>query len=550
MPNPDLFRSTRGAIAPPVDTVNEAGGLAYKFTNKHALAQYAATGCLSSTFYATAREQLDSVLALCHSLDSEFIAKTALYARHRSFMKDTPALLLAYLCARAGKGDKETSLLIEQIFPPIIDSGKMLRTYIQIMRSGVVGRKSFGNQPKRLINTFFSDHSPDWLLRNSVGQKPSMADILKMTHPKPASLEHDALFAYLLNPKTLKPHATPLLVRFHEWKKNRDDLGLPNLPFQMLTSLELSTKQWEEIAQNGSPLFCLKNLNTFLRHGVSSKVFKEIEEKLQDRQAIKNSKILPYQILAAYLNTENSELRQSTRAALKKMLDYSLENIPQIAGNSIVIIDISGSMMTPLTGRHGRTPPSKVVCLDVAALFATALLKKNPETKIIPVHNHVEGIKPGQDSFLLEPDDTLMTNIKKIKTLPSGATALSKALSFANKKKMRAQSVILISDNQSWADASSFSGLPRNVPSAFKYNWKSSESSTDFVKQWKLFKSRNPSAKLVCVDLQPYSTTQAPDLPNEILNVGGWSDACFTVIAAFLNGSPDFWVDGIEDIML
>ena len=39
-------------------TVNEAGGCAYKLPPKSALAQFAATGCLNATFYASAEDQL------------------------------------------------------------------------------------------------------------------------------------------------------------------------------------------------------------------------------------------------------------------------------------------------------------------------------------------------------------------------------------------------------------------------------------------------------------------------------------------------------------
>ena len=41
--------------------------------------------------------------------------------------------------------------------------------------------------------------------------------------------------------------------------------------------------------------------------------------------------------------------------------------------------------------------------------------------------------------------------------------------------------------------------------------------------------------KLVCIDLQPYTTVQAPER-SDILNVGGFSDAVFSVVAAFLAG--------------
>jgi 60 kDa SS-A/Ro ribonucleoprotein len=39
----------------------------------------------------------------------------------------------------------------------------------------------------------------------------------------------------------------------------------------------------------------------------------------------------------------------------------------------------------------------------------------------------------------------------------------------------------------------------------------------------------------VCVDLQSYTTTPAPDR-SDILNVGGFSDAVFEVVASFLAG--------------
>ena len=41
--------------------------------------------------------------------------------------------------------------LLAQVFPRVIDSGKMLRNFVQILRSGAVGRKSLGTRPKKLV---------------------------------------------------------------------------------------------------------------------------------------------------------------------------------------------------------------------------------------------------------------------------------------------------------------------------------------------------------------------------------------------------------------
>ena len=60
MANKTLFSTVAGMLLPKTKVKNEARGIAYEFGPKHKLAQYAATGCLNSTFYASAEDQLKS----------------------------------------------------------------------------------------------------------------------------------------------------------------------------------------------------------------------------------------------------------------------------------------------------------------------------------------------------------------------------------------------------------------------------------------------------------------------------------------------------------
>ena len=55
--------------------------------------------------------------------------------------------------------------------------------------------------------------------------------------------------------------------------------------------------------------------------------------------------------------------------------------------------------------------------------------------------------------------------------------------------------------------------------------------------------------KLVCIDLQPNCITQAPDC-SDILNVGGFSDAVFSVVAAFLADDSSRFVAEVEAVEL
>ena len=57
-------------------------------------------------------------------------------------MKDMPALLLAELSRR-------DPALMDRVFDRVVDSPRMLRTFVQIVRSGATGRKSLGSAPKR-----------------------------------------------------------------------------------------------------------------------------------------------------------------------------------------------------------------------------------------------------------------------------------------------------------------------------------------------------------------------------------------------------------------
>ena len=123
MANKTLFSSIKSKFVR-TDSYNEAGGRAYKFTPKHALAQMAATGCFNGVYYASAQSQLDEMRKLIDQVDDNvFLAKLAVYARERAYMKDMPAALLVVLSKR----DTE---LMHRVFDRVVDNGRVLRTHV------------------------------------------------------------------------------------------------------------------------------------------------------------------------------------------------------------------------------------------------------------------------------------------------------------------------------------------------------------------------------------------------------------------------------------
>ena len=514
MANTTLFQSIKNRFTK-TDTYNEAGGIAYTLTPKQQLAQLAATGCLNNTFYADAQSQLDQVLKLAESLDAEFIAKTAVYARQKGLMKDMPALLLAVLA------QKDVNMLA-RVFDQVVDNGKMLRNFAQIIRSGAVGRKSFGNRPKKLMQTWLLTATEKQLLNAAIGNAPSLADVVKMVHPKPREAWRAAWFAWLIGKPYDREALPPITRAFEDYKQSRQGT-LPDVPFQMLTALELNSGDWAQIARNGSWQQVRQNLNTFLRHEVfaKSKNIKMVAEKLRDETAIARARVLPYQLLTAYQATSN-QMPSEIREALQDAMEAAVQNVPAIQGKVVVCPDVSGSMHSPATGYRGSAS-TKTRCIDIAVLVSAAMLRTNPQARVIPFEQITVNVQ-------LNPRDSIMTNAEKLANIGGGGTACSAPLAMLNREKADVDLVVIVSDNESWADDSQ--------------GW---DATTSLMKEWDILKRRCPEAKLVCLDIQPYTKAQARNR-QDILNIGGFSDQVFTLIGSFAERGmgTDFWVEEIE----
>ena len=521
MANKNLF-NTKAAATATCNGINNAGGKAYILSDKAALAQYVLTGCINSTYYTTDKNQLDTLIALSSRVDTKFIAQLAIYARQHGLMKDTPAMLLAILA-------KRDVILLTKTFNQVIDSPKMLRTFVQILRSGVSGRKSLGTRPKKLIQNYLESLTDEQLFKADIGNNPSLPDLIKMVHPRPTNKNRSALYAYLLG-KNYNEDDLNSIVKDYEQFKQKGLGHIPNVPFQMLTSLPLSPENWKQIATHATWNQVRMNLNTFARHGVfdNQTVITKIAQKLSDKNQVKASKVFPYALYAAYIASKNN-IPVEISNALQDAAEHSLENIPTFNGKVYVMVDVSGSMHSPISG-YRSSATSKVRCIDAAAVLASAILRKNPNAEVIPfdtqVHTHAR----------INARDSIVSNAEKLASFGGGGTDCSIALNYINQNKATADLVIYISDNESWIDSTSYT------------NWHESNS-TATMKEWDRFKDRNKNAKLININIQPSITTQAVDR-NDILNIGGFTDTIFEVISKFseMDSNPVSWVQTIESI--
>ena len=247
----------------------------------------------------------------------------------------------------------------------------------------------------------------------------------------------------------------------------------------------------------------------------------EVAKKLADRKLIVEANCFPYQLLMAYKAASSAPVKISN--ALQQAMEIATENTPTYEGQVYVCVDSSGSMSSPVTGHRGSATTA-VCCSDVAALFAASILRKNPNTEVIPFDTNVHLVQ-------LNPMDSIMTNAQKL-AHHGGGTACSVALNYLNREGKRGDLVIFISDNESWFDS---------------YNSVTCRQGSNKAEEWDAFKRRNPKAKLVCIDITPNDTVQVAE-SKDVLNVGGFNDRVFNVVREFQTGRN--WVDVINGINL
>jgi 60 kDa SS-A/Ro ribonucleoprotein len=231
------------------------------------------------------------------------------------------------------------------------------------------------------------------------------------------------------------------------------------------------------------------------------------------------------------LNADDN-VPQKIKTALHKAAEIACGNVPELPGPVVIGLDTSGSMSSAVTGHRGRGATSKMRCIDVAALFAAAILRRNPDSVVIPFDTSAYDAK-------MDPNDSILSIAERLAKYGGGGTDCSLPLVAANQKhaKRKFAGMVLVSDNESWV------GTGRHGSTGVMTAWEV------FVANQRKLAGKEANPKLICIDLQAYQTVQACERA-DIMNIGGFSDAVFNVISAFLADNNQRFVAEVEAIEL
>ena len=467
---------------------NRAGGQAYKQSDEMAFVSLLLTSFVKDQFYRKADESLSDMKGYIKKIkDKEFLAKSAIFARDEFGMRSITHALAGELASEIS-GKEWSKNFYSKVVSRVDDMSEILSYYLQNKTD--IKSPKFPNSLKKGFAKAFDKFDAYQLGKyRSENKDVKLVDIVNLVHPTPTKRNGEAL-SQLIN-GDLKSTGTWESMLTSAGQKANDEEELKDLKADAWDEL-LTTRKLGYFAT----LRNLRNIITQAPNSVSKAC-----EMLVDENLIVKSKVLPFRFSKAYDEISKLDSNREVRDVLKAIneaLNVSVMNVPKLDGETLVVIDVSGSM--------SGTPS------EIASLFGAMLIKAN-ECDVMTFANRADYIN-------YDPSDTVISLRNKFK-FSGGGTNVKSVFEKANKSY---DNIILLSDFQSW--------IGYTTPTK-EYN------------QYK--KKYNVNPHVFSWDLAGLSTLQFPE--NQVYCLAGFSDKVFDVMK-FLKTDKKALLNRINSIQI
>ncbi|WP_256009776.1 TROVE domain-containing protein [Desertivirga xinjiangensis] len=514
-------------------TVNYEGAKAFMLSPEMELYTAVVTWSLNDSFYEKNQERLNRLQILVAACDPIFVAKLAVYARTKMYMRSVPLVLVTEL-AKQHSGDDLVARATKGVVNRADEITELLACYELLNeRTGTKKLNRLSKQLQKGLSASFNRFDEYQFAKYNRDGQIKLRDALFLVHPQAKDNAQQELFNKIAKGTLQTPYT---------WETELSALGQLNYDSDEAKAVAFRAK-WEELIDSGKLgyMALLRNLRNIQEAGVSYAHFEKICARLADADEVAKAKQFPFRYLAAYrellLTADESLVRGLTRKfsaflsgnkgytgslldALEKAVQASAVNIQGFGYETRVLLacDVSGSMQTPVSAK------SKVLLYDVGLMLAMLLQSrcKNVEvgmfgdtwkTITVPRNNILNNV---QEFYRREGEVGYATN---------GHLVIQDLLS----RRVKMDKVFLFTDMQ-------------------LYNSKGSGSaSIQFY--WDRYKREvAPNAKLYLFDLKGYGQAPLQVMRNDVFLVAGWSDKVFVVLAALENGGSA--LDAINNIEL
>ena len=439
-------------------TINLAGGQAFSQSPELELVSILLTSFANDQFYRSADDTFLKLKTLIGQCDKMFVAKAAIYARTQFGMRSISHVVASEL-ARHISGEKWAKDFYNAVVYRPDDITEILSYHksnngklTNAMKKGLAA--AFGKFDRYALAKYRGE-----------GKGIKLLDAVNLVHPVPNEKNKEALEALMVGN----------LKSFDTWESELSKAG------QGEGKEELKKEVWIKLIREKKIGYfaLLRNLRNILQQ--APEILNEALEMLTDEKLIIKSLVLPFRYTTAYeeiMQLSDHGVR-SVLVALNKAVDISVANVPKFEGETLVVLDESGSM-------QGK--PSQI-----GSLFAAVLCKAN-NADLMTFANRAMYRN-------YNPSDSVITITKSI-PFNGGGTDFHSIFSTANKKYDR---IIILSDMQGW--------IGYHAPIDEFNEWKRRTGSDPFVYSF---------------DLNSYGSMQFPE--RNIFCLAGFSEKVFDIM--------------------
>jgi TROVE domain-containing protein len=392
------------------------------------------------TFYESANVRDERFRELVHIVtrqDPDWVRGFIPYLREKMFMRSASVVAAAeYVDAHGPNGRGVVASALKRPDEP----AEMLAYWHQL--HGRAEPKPIKRGVADAVVRMYSETAA--LKYDGKGKAWRMGDVIERVHPKPRDARQGQLFRWLLDVRHHTDENTPseqleVLRNYFDWVNNGAlipaDGGLPTgVTWETLSTYHKMDKAaWEAVIPQMGYMALLRNLRNFEAAGVDRDVLAAIGDKLRDPNEVAKSKQFPIRFYSAY----KANMSLTYGLTLEDALEHSVKNIPQLKGSTLVMVDVSGSMDSPISAR------SSIAQWEIASLFGAALAKRAEKADLIAYSDTWTKVPIG-------PQHSVLRVVERIGKHHHGGTRTIQAVASNYNGHDR---VVILTDEQAFASS-------------------------------------------------------------------------------------------------
>lgn len=450
-------------------TINKAGGQAHTQAPELELTSILLTSFANESFYRSSTDTFTRLKELIKVCDKRFVAQAAIYARTKFGMRSITHCVASEL-AKHVSGEKWA----KDFYAGIVYRPDDM---MEILAYHKANNGKPTNQMKKGLAKAFDKFDKYALAKyRGEGKSFKLVDVVNLVHPTPTEKNLEAIAALVKGE----------LKSFDTWETGLSAAG--QIASNEGEKADFKKEAWIKLIREKKIGYfaLLRNLRNIIEQ--APEVIPEAIETLTNPVIIKKSLVLPFRYLTAFEEIQKltqGKVVREVLAALNRAVDIAVDNVPKFDGETLVVLDVSGSMKE---GGMGQKSPH-----IVGALFSAVLVKAN-NCDFMTFDNDAKYVN-------LNPLDSTITIASAI-PFTGGGTDFHSIFRTINKKYDR---IVILSDMQEW--------VGYHTPDK------------DFA-AYKTAKNANPF--VYSFDLKNYGSMQFPEA--NVFALAGFSEKVFDIM--------------------